>query len=56
MLLIITGFACATVASAGISCSRVCLSVRLSGTSQSSTEMAKRRITQTTPLDSPGTL
>jgi len=34
----------------------VCLSVRPSVTSQCSTKMAKRRITQTTPHDSPGTL
>jgi len=34
----------------------LCLSVCLSVTSQSSTKMAKRRITQTTQHDSPGTL
>jgi len=34
----------------------VCLSVSLSVTSRSSTKTAKRRITQTTPYDSPGTL
>ena len=34
----------------------VCLSVRLSVTSRCSTKTAKRRITQTTPHDSPGTL
>ena len=34
----------------------VCLSVHLSVTSRSSTKMAKRRITQTTPHNSPGTL
>jgi len=34
----------------------VCPSVRLSVTSRSSTKTAKRRITQTTPHDSPGTL
>ena len=39
-----------------ILCPSVCLSVRPSVTSRSSTEMAKRRITQTTPHDSPGTL
>ena len=33
----------------------VCLSVRLSVTSRSSTKTAKRRITQTTPHDSPET-
>ena len=32
------------------------VSVRLSVTSRSSTKTAKRRITQTTPHDSPGTL
>jgi len=31
----------------------LCLSVRLSVTSQCSTKIAKRRITQTTPHDSP---
>ena len=34
----------------------LCLSVRPSVTSRCSTKTAKRRITQTTPLDSPGTL
>jgi len=34
----------------------LCLSVCLSVTSRSSTKMDKRRITQTTPYDSPGTL
>ena len=34
----------------------LCLSIRLSITSRSSTKMAKRRITQTTTHDSPGTL
>ena len=34
----------------------LCLSVRLSVTSRSSTKTVKRRITQTTPHDSPGTL
>ena len=34
----------------------LCLSVRLSVTSRCSTKTAKRRITQTTPHDSPGTL
>ena len=34
----------------------LCLSVCLSVTSRSSTKTAKRRITQTTPHDSPGTL
>ena len=34
----------------------VCLSVRPSVTSRSSTKTPKRRITQTTPHDSPGTL
>ena len=34
----------------------VCLSVRPSVTSRSSTKTAKRRITQTRPHDSPGTL
>ena len=33
-----------------------CLSVSVSITSRSSTKTAKRRITQTTPHDSPGTL
>jgi len=37
-------------------CLSVCLSVRPSVTSRSSTKTAKRRITQTTPHDSPGTL
>ena len=37
-------------------CLSVCLSVRLSVTSRCSTKTAKRRITQTTPHDSPGTL
>ena len=37
-------------------CMSVCSSVRLSVTSRSSTKTAKRRITQTTPHDSPGTL
>ena len=43
---------------ADISCRRVSvsLSVRLSVTSRCSTETAKRRITQTMPHDSPGTL
>jgi len=41
-------------ASAGINCRRV--SVRLSVTSRCSNETAKRRITQTTPHDSPWTL
>jgi len=36
-------------------CLSVCLSVRLSDTSRSSTKTAKRRITKTTPHDSPGT-
>jgi len=36
-------------------CPSVCLSVRLSVTSRCSTKTAKRRITQTTPHDSPGT-
>jgi len=44
-----------TLASAGISCHCV-LSIHLSVTSRCSTEMAKRRITQTTPHDSPVTL
>ena len=35
---------------------RVCLCLCLSVTSRSSTKMAKRRITQTTPHDTPGTL
>ena len=47
-------FTHATLASAGISCRRVCLSVRLFVTNRYSTERA--RITQTTPHDSPGTL
>ena len=34
----------------------VCLCVCLSVTSRSSTKTAKRRMTQTTPYDSPGTL
>ena len=37
-------------------CLSVCLSVGLSVTSRCSTKMAKRRITQTTPHDSPRTL
>jgi len=37
-------------------CLSVCPSVRLSITSRSSTKTTKRRITQTTPHDSPGTL
>ena len=37
-------------------CLSVCLSVRPSVTSRNSTKTAKRRITQTTPHDSPGTL
>ena len=37
-------------------CPFVCLSIRLSVTSRSSTKTAKQRITQTTPHDSPGTL
>ena len=37
-------------------CPSVCLSVRLSVTSRCSTKTAKRRITQTTPHDTPGTL
>jgi len=41
------------IASAGIGCRRV--SVRPSVTSRCSTETAKRRITQTTPHDSPAT-
>jgi len=45
-------FTSKTLAIAGISCRRV----RLSVTSRCSTETAKRRITQTTPHDSPGTL
>jgi len=44
----------ATLASAGFSCCLV--SVCQSDTSRCSTETAKRRITQTTPHDSPGTL
>jgi len=44
----------ATLASAGISCCRVCLS--LCHTSRCSTATANRRITQTTPHDSPVTL
>jgi len=43
-----------TLSSAGISCRRV--SVCHSVTSRCSTETAKRRITQTVPHDSPGTL
>ena len=46
-------FTRARLSSAGISCSRV--SVRPSVTSRCSTETAKRRITQATPHDSPGT-
>jgi len=49
-----TIFTRATPASAGISCRRV--SVRPSVTTRCSTEMAKRRITQTTTHDSTGTL
>ena len=37
-------------------CPSVSVRVRLSVTSRSSTKTAKRRITQTTPHDSPGTL
>jgi len=37
-------------------CPSVCLSVSVSVTSRCSTKRAKRRITQTTPHDSPGTL
>ena len=37
-------------------CLSVCLSVRLSATSRCSTKTAKRRVTQTTPHDSPATL
>jgi len=37
-------------------CVRVCVCLRLSVTSRSSTKTAKRRITSTTPHDSPGTL
>ena len=37
-------------------CPSVCLYLCLSVTSQCSTKTAKRRITQTTPHDSPGTL
>ena len=37
-------------------CPSVCLFVRLSVTSRCSTKTAKRRITQTTPHDSAGTL
>ena len=37
-------------------CPSVSPSVRMSVTSRSSTKTAKRRITQTTPHDSPGTL
>ena len=37
-------------------CLSVCLSVSVSVTSRSSTKTARRRITQTTPHDSPGTL
>jgi len=47
-------FTHATLASAGISCRRVCLSVRLFVTNRYSTERA--RITQTTPHVSPETL
>jgi len=43
----------ATLASAGVSCRHV--SVCPSVTSRCSTEMAKRRITQTSPHDRPGT-
>jgi len=35
---------------------RVCVCLSVSVTSRSSTKTAKRRITQTTPHDSPGTL
>jgi len=45
-----------TQASADISCRRVCLSVCPSVTSQRFSKTAKRRIAQTTPHDSPGTL
>jgi len=45
-------FTRATLASAGISCRRVSMSV----TSRCSIETAKCRITQTTPHDGPGTL
>ena len=48
----------ASIASRGICCHRVsvCLSVCPSVTSRSSTKMAKRRIAQTTPYDSTGTV
>ena len=46
----------ATLASTRVLAVMVCLSVRLSVTSRGSTETAKRRIMQTTPHDSPGTL
>jgi len=47
-----------TLPSAGVSCRHVsvCLSVHPFVTSQCSTEMAKRRIMQTVPHDSQGTL
>ena len=45
-------FTHATLAGAGISCRRVCLSVRLYVTSRCSTETAERSITETTPHDS----
>jgi len=51
-----THFTRTTLASAGIIAVVVCLSVRPSITSRRSTEMVKRRITQTTSHDSPGTL
>ena len=47
-------FTRATLAGAGIICRR--MSVRLSITSRCSTETTGRKITQTTPHDSPGTL
>jgi len=49
-------FSRATLASAGISCRCISLSVCLSATGRYSTETAKRRITQTTQYDSPGIL
>jgi len=51
-------FTRATLASAGISYGSVsvCSSVRPYVTRRRSTETPKRRITQTTPHDSPGTL
>ena len=52
-LCLLSVFTRAMLASAAISCRRVSVSL---STDRCSTETAKRRITQTTPHDSPGTL